>query len=95
MKAKFTPGPWHAPEPVGQSRQWTVWGTTHATVVADIEGPNAREREANARLIAAAPELLAALLKIFHACDGAGDEGGELEMIAELARPAIAKAGGK
>jgi hypothetical protein len=56
-----------------------------------------REIEANARLIAAAPELLAALRTMVEACDaddgicpGGGPSGGDVEQ----AKAAIAKATG-
>ncbi len=59
MSAKFTPGPWR----VGVLRHCDVFVNTRQVVAScprSREVPDG-EREANARLIAAAPELLAAL----------------------------------
>lgn len=96
--AKHTPGPWEA---VG----FTIEAECNGIVVADVRGPDRRARgkewredmdycQGNARLIAAAPELLAALqlAEAFMA----GFEGDELQegMDGKLAaaRAAIAKA---
>lgn len=62
---KHTPGPWkvveidHATKIVAPNRKWAVCGHMNAT------DEDAGELAANARLIAAAPDLLAALV----ACD--------------------------
>jgi len=62
-ESKHTPGPWkYAPQ--GDSDGFTV-GTDHFVVAGDVElacPPN----EADARLIAAAPELLEALLVLLR-----------------------------
>ncbi len=74
-KAKHTPGPWsHYPE----DNIITAEATPHATLIewqARSLHVSIAERDANARLIAAAPELLAALqeaigaVRVFHGPD--------------------------
>lgn len=59
MKKKYTPGPWFA---AGYKSVWRVWHDEGIACVADVHpglepDPTA---EANARLIACAPDLLAA-----------------------------------
>jgi hypothetical protein len=69
-----TPGPWSA------DRIWDIPETkVHAYccgkpyALAEVYPmPSADEREANARLIAAAPELLQALRELLHECEEAG-----------------------
>lgn len=91
MTAKHTPGPWNHGEdgfvysPCGK---YTLADPHYADL--DID-----EREANARLIAAAPELLAACeqaLKVVDAHRRAS--GGDGDITAALIRSAIAKAKG-
>lgn len=68
--ATHTPGPWQQHDdvpPYGKDYAATVWGSAGPGygLIADCRGCGAgtpNERIANARLIAAAPELLAALL---------------------------------
>jgi hypothetical protein len=95
--AKHTPGPWN----VGQDSSFgiSVWGEEH---VADVKNWGREERQANASLIAAAPELLEALsatvavLRSFAAM--APQEGwaaDEIAAVLRLADPAIAKATGE
>lgn len=110
-KTKHTPGPWRiaydgrgnpvitagfAADPVTQARH--VWVTTLAPL--DL-GPlwyriDEAEREANAHLIAAAPQLLAAL-RVFCEVWESGEEDdwrGALDDVADVARAAIRKAEG-
>ena len=64
-----TPGPWQ----LGSSKV-AIWGSD-GSVVADAWESNDRpdkECEANARLIAAAPDLLAALKSARHGLEAAG-----------------------
>lgn len=56
MEAKHTPGPWH----VYKGRGLYVDSST-AGLVCKVAENRSAEKEANAHLIAAAPELLAAL----------------------------------
>ena len=89
MKTQHTPGPWDV-EPKG-SRHF-VDGADGLTV-AYLDRAGVRERaeiEANARLIAAAPDLLAALYSI--ATDPSAIYSGVNAHIGDIARAAIAKA---
>lgn len=97
MKSQFTPGP------------WTAWGyTIYTDAGLRVAQTWEQERcclptptmEANARLIAAAPELLAALERLLESAeylkedsDSAHGYHGEPESF-KLARAAIAKAKG-
>lgn len=75
MKAKWTPGPWHTGTAEFRSTD-AVFGpidglTVSVGVIAQC-GAVARpreENEANARLIAAAPDLLAALVRLVDTVD--------------------------
>lgn len=96
-----TPGPWQADgfeinkeglEPKGSATVWHVAGTSYSLADPDT-------RRANARLIAAAPELLEALkdclgyvISDYESRDGGF--GGAQESV-DRARAAIAKAEGK
>ncbi|MEN6665525.1 MAG: hypothetical protein ABFD85_16170 [Phycisphaerae bacterium] len=85
-----TPGPWVYKGFVVDSdfSGWRVYLPTKYRRVIDVEGTSAAEADANARLIAAAPDLLAAL-KAVVAFTGA--HGGPYAD----ARAAITKAEGK
>ena len=89
---KHTPGPWVVDPAVRQG--FTVYAPKEGFIVGtqDEEGRyGAIESEANARLIAAAPELLEALKSVIAWLD-APDESAFSD--SELARAAIAKATG-
>ena len=87
--AQHTPGFWHE----AHGRVYTQ----HGTAICDTRQPliSAEAQEANARLIAAAPDLLAALLPLVEASPVGGGmmrfDGEELA----AARNAIAKAKGE
>jgi hypothetical protein len=87
MKTQHTPAPWSYDEFNG--KLWITDDTcigTIAQLVTDSEKGNWDEDKANARLIAAAPELLAALQEIeSRFCTGE-------ETFRSIARAAIAKA---
>ena len=90
--ADHTPGPWHV---CGDMIRSTVSNAAMRSVakvyVSQMHGKP--EAAANARLIAAAPDLLAALIAVLKVIDRADDRGcpaGALEM----ARAAIARAEG-
>lgn len=118
MKAKHTPGPWTVPTPASGE---DVTVTSHTPIyrnpisVARVYGSGIlskapAERDANSRLIAAAPDLLAALSELAGVregrCDSCGCEiarEGYCGCVAEdtfeynrlcRARAAIVKAGG-
>jgi hypothetical protein len=85
--SKHTPGPWEARDFSGD--QYVIWGPEfgggrHA-LIATCTGPNL---EANARLIAAAPEMLAALKRAY----GFLEKGSRAY---EQVRAAISKAEGR
>lgn len=63
---KHTPGPWRRVVSRGVSAAYTRIGADDYGVVAECSGfrPSLEENAANARLIVAAPDLLAALLAI-------------------------------
>ena len=94
MKAQHTPGPWHI------NTMETVQATIHAhrghvaTVSrGSMNEVSADEIEANARLIAAAPDLLAALEQCLPILDAHRRAAlGEGDLTARTARAAIAKA---
>lgn len=88
---KHTPGPWSA-APEGNEREWGVdagkWGIA---ICADAPGKGSAE--ANARLIAAAPELLESCMRLIGSLGvmiGDPDNDGDIV----FARAAIAKAQG-
>jgi hypothetical protein len=89
----YTPGPWQIAENLVGDGHWTIQGSDGKFVVAPDDGSwirsfrSSAELEANARLIAAAPDLLEALV-IAETCLGDTIEG-------DKARAAIAKAKGE
>lgn len=95
MNTKHTPGPWEAVEIGVIAQKITSHGNFYICSLID---PENEEDKANARLIAAAPELLEALKQIANHfdMDGYGPDAWKklaLEM-AETARAAIARAEG-
>lgn len=96
QQANHTPGPW---QPVALAARWAVTTTAKPrTFNICIVNNDRIEQEANARLIAAAPELLAALkdargeLYIRHI---SGDESQALGAAIDKCDAAIAKAEGR
>ncbi len=89
--SKHTPGPWSVKTPLNDPRAFDV----HAGMTILTRGYWAYNGEADARLIAAAPDLLEAL-KALVRHDKAADEREGLEACLERqeAEAAIAKAGG-
>jgi hypothetical protein len=88
-----TPGPWRVN---AYDARLTVWGK-HRVAVVDKE-PDGDTSAANAALIAAAPDLLAALKQYLIAkpqCEcGINNSGCEMAKAQQVARAAIAKAEG-
>ena len=88
-----TPGPWRvsaAPLNPDASTRWVeVYSVDPEDDVAQVTGGNLKAAQANARLIAAAPDLLAALERI--ASEGWTERGA---FSVQIARAAIAKAKG-
>jgi hypothetical protein len=96
--SKHTPGPWW---PVDDDHPVTADGYVKAIVAEKPSIIVAYSSEDNARLIAAAPELLEALRQLMFRTGHKWEEGGNAVEVAnrkhvrELARAAIAKAEGK
>jgi hypothetical protein len=78
MRQKHTPGPWHTGEGNGQGSIFKTAegrmrfeagrGTVLYPICTMVTGWKAEEDEANATLIAAAPDLLAALRRLLADC---------------------------
>lgn len=62
MNTKFTAGPWSFVPSVPEEGVECYWIQNGVQFVTSVDGPQNDEREANARLMAAAPELFQALL---------------------------------
>jgi hypothetical protein len=81
----FTPGPWHV-----ESNKWDDIGVDDArgNFICTMHALDVATNTANARLIAAAPDMLAALRRVVR-------DDFESEDVLEICRAAIAKAEGK
>lgn len=96
--ASHTPGPWAALKGTeDESERWGVYQDTGpakwhlATIENGAPGDTLKTEESNARLIAAAPDLLAACVALVRWRDGGGGNLQRDDVIA-AARAAIAKA---
>ncbi|HHR6166584.1 TPA: hypothetical protein ACS8GQ_003785 [Providencia alcalifaciens] len=89
MEFKGTPAPWN----YNENFCGTV-SSSNRTMVACIY-PRDNEMKANARLIAAAPELLEALIELTESAKEAIDGLGDLSDAIDTAKAAIAKALGQ
>jgi len=90
-EAKFTPGPWWANEYGIRDRGGFICALTWPSRYDGQQERHAKEtaqREADARLIAAAPDLYAALQAIVDASDSKAAQGGEMWW-AEAVYPAV------
>jgi len=91
--AKHTPGPWHVLDGAVLCEGINAYGNWHICRFDRCEQPNTAEDNANARLIAAAPELL-------EACQAAVFGANHIDCVRAMQevlpriRAAIAKAGG-
>lgn len=92
MKAKHTPGPWAViPQPCRKGFKFAVCGEEFWPAAIFSDGrENAGTAEANANLIASAPELLDALRYMVDNAEAAGWSG----LMLRDARAAISKAEG-
>lgn len=94
-KQGFTPGPWSACKALPHSTEFHVLaGTTEIAITYASDGldePTAFPSEANARLIAAAPDLLEALERLVEPYDAAVS----YSCAVDAAIAAIAKAKGE
>ena len=93
--AKHTPGPWDTGEDGWIVESAKGWAVSHAVVFRGKHGEG--EDFANARLIAAAPDLLAALEELTRTAASLVDyhDDPETEAAIDVARAAIAKAKGE
>jgi hypothetical protein len=94
MKTKFTPGPWETCDAWGPSKDGICIGELAAQqkIIASCTGYYGRETsQANARLIAAAPELYEALKDLLEELATGEDYGDELVFALDKARAALAK----
>jgi hypothetical protein len=94
MTTNHTPGPWKAYElaPDQIVSRWRVGDSRHAVAAIALSGSSTRDAD-NANLIAAAPDLLSALLSIMDRFQLNGGNSNHEVMIE--ARAAIAKAKGQ
>lgn len=98
MEKKYTPGPWKCSQHLGH-HVWSVhmdagYRGRGSTIVDGVAGIDIEQRLANARIIAAAPELLEALNELANGYSGnRWDVGIALRL--KKARAAIAKATGE
>jgi len=98
MSARHTPGPWVVSDDglvTGRDGRVRFAGTPSIDIFDASEWPSelATEAQANARLIAAAPDLLAALKELYGHAYGAGIPSMRQPML--NARAAIARAEGR
>lgn len=94
MKSEHTPGPWR----VAKWRNGFLWVDSSVTdegVALCGDGSWVGPCEANARLIAAAPDMLQALADILRHTDECQSCNGHMAAIDAIARQAIAKARGE
>jgi hypothetical protein len=94
---QHTPGPWNILSPKGTLAGWRIASNDDCTVAFVVERLNNDAADSNARLIAAAPELLEALKECITPL-GSDSEQQLRERLCNIngiARAAIAKAEGK
>ena len=98
MQTKHTPGPWHIGVRTFHAGRDVYGPKGEPVAVADDAITATPEAEANARLIAAAPDLLAALEALTACASMSGPAGTTAYLISnermQAARAAIAKATG-
>lgn len=90
MSASFTAGPWEARDGSLHRKHWLI-DAPGRRFIATIDGPPDEEGEANARLIAAAPELLEALADLLCYHDVPGPVDAPLKPLIDAAFAALAK----
>lgn len=92
MNVKHTPGPWRQ-QSGSQYRAWVE--NESMQTICHVNRQSAGVRDANARLISAAPELLESLEQISHAEAATYDDiHAAIQDLVGIARAAIAKATG-
>ncbi len=93
MKTDYTPGPWAVELPYGEPGVYVTAANpryTNPLICRLIDQAQSKEGKANARLIAAAPDLLDALTDLVGGCGKEGDLFSSKAM--DKARIAIMKA---
>lgn len=91
-----TPGPWQASRPLYKSRYRAITPVFNGQTIAYVHHSLSMSTVANANLIAAAPDLLAALERIAEVTDNEVAQGVPVaNAMRETARAAIAKARGQ
>ena len=101
MKIKHTPGPWKVNKKVKTSIEQEKAGQG-MNIICECQDPDGErtteEDKANARLIAAAPDMLEALKELYKQCNmvhkhwGEGSNQKEADAAIEAGKKAIAKA---
>jgi hypothetical protein len=104
MQDKYTPGPWEAMGSLVRSPMHQPEGLPRGVQIVECRDgyflPHTEEAKANARLIAAAPELAVALRRLLseyiftRTMDGTSAEDCETMECVSVARAALAKATG-
>lgn len=84
---RYMPGPWRTSVTTNHDAIYDHWGNRVAVIDREEFNFAQDEKRSNARLIAAAPELLAACVALIRTDD--------LQTAIDLARTAIAKAEGR
>lgn len=93
MNTKHTPAPWKITEEIGDNPINSIIRTLDGRLISRTYGINPEEIEATTKLIAAAPELLEALIEGFNMADKLRfPTESELNQFKELAKAAIKKA---
>ena len=90
---KHTPGPWVWDSHYDDLRP--LWYSEMSQGCGYLSWDNDETRDANAHLIAAAPDLLEALIELLQVQDGVPMTGIDATRRSDLARAAIAKAKGQ
>ena len=85
---QHTPGPWVTDNGHAERDGIQVWDTVHGWIIADVVNDQHDNAEANAALIAAAPDMRQALLDLVNWYDM--DEG-DLQPIMNAARVVLAR----
>jgi len=88
---QHTPGPWVTEGRYAERDGFQIWDTVHGWIIADVVNDQHDNSEANAALIAAAPDTLKALTDLLNWYDM--DEG-DLRPLMNAARVVVAAAEG-
>lgn len=93
-ESAHTPGPWEVRPGAGLGlHSWTIWATSEGRYIGRIDDND--QGEANARLIAAAPDLLAACREALDLLEERSATDERAAYLAQHMADAIAKAEGR